>query len=191
MSDGATHAQLARMRAMNAMYHRRFFLDVWSTGVVWLALLVAGDLGAERAWAALPVVALLGAVLTAFDASYLVFARHYSAALERRINREIGEEVLVASQMEDAYLFRLGSRKVVTMGTPLTWFGFVTGFLTVLGITGYVTGAVLAREVVTGAAGAAYWTFLAATTTSTLAVGGWWFVGGAGERRLMPILDRL
>ena len=88
MSDSIKIAQqqLGRMRGMTALYHRRFFTDVWLTLLLWLALVVAGDLGSELAFVMLPFVALFGAVITAFDASYLIFARHYAAALERYLN---------------------------------------------------------------------------------------------------------
>ena len=35
------------MRGMTALYHRRFFSDVWLTMVTYLAVLTAGHLGAE------------------------------------------------------------------------------------------------------------------------------------------------
>jgi len=35
----------------------------------------------EEAFLLVPVVALFGAPVTAFDASYLVFSRHYATAL--------------------------------------------------------------------------------------------------------------
>jgi hypothetical protein len=192
MSNPRTIAarQLARMRGMTALYHRRFFADVWLTLLTWLALLVAGDLGAERAFLALPFVALFGAVLTAFDASYLLFARHYAAALERYLNVALGETVLVAAELEDAYLFRLRARKVVTIGLPFTWFGFVTAFFTAIGVAGYALGMHLALESIDGGAAAGLFVgVLVVVTAASLGVGLWWFVSGAGERRLSAILD--
>ena len=82
--------QLRRMRGMTALYHRRFFADVWLTLLTWLGVFAAGDLGSGLAFVALPFIALFGAVITAFDASYLIFARHYAAALERYLNRDLG-----------------------------------------------------------------------------------------------------
>jgi hypothetical protein len=61
--------QLSRMRAMTAMYHRRFFLDVNPTTVLILVLFVVGWWGVEEAFLLVPVVALIGAVQTAFDSS--------------------------------------------------------------------------------------------------------------------------
>lgn len=182
--------QLRRMRGMTALYHRRFFTDVWLTTLVWLGLLVAGDLGAELAWVVLPFVALFGAVITAFDASYLIFARHYAAALERYLNDRFGERILVAAQLEDTYLFPLRERKVVTISRHLTWFGFVTAFLTVLGISAFLFGVFLGLEVLDGQpATALFLAALAIITTTSLVAGTWWFLGGVGEKRLTDILD--
>jgi len=182
--------QLRRMRGMTALYHRRFFADVWLTLFAWLGVLIAGDFGADRAFIALPFIALFGAVITAFDASYLIFARHYAAALERYLNDRLGERVLVAGELEDAYLFTLRSPKVVTIGRNFTWFGFITLFFTVLGSAGFVLGVHLGLQVIEGQP--ATWLFLGvlgALTALSLAVGLWWFLAGTGERRLTGILD--
>jgi hypothetical protein len=175
---------------MTALYHRRFFADVWLTLLTWLGVLVAGDLGSGLAFVALPFVALFGAVITAFDASYLIFARHYAAALERYLNRDLSETVLVASQLEDAYLFTLRAPKVVTIGRNFTWFGFVTAFFTVLGGAGYALGVHLGLRAIEGQpATGLFIGALASVTAASLATGLWWFVAGTGERRLTEILD--
>lgn len=192
MSDSIDIArqQLGRMRGMTALYHRRFFTDVWLTLLLWLGLAVAGDLGSELAFLMLPFVALFGAVITAFDASYLIFARHYAAALERYLNDGLGERVLVAADLEDSYLFPLRERKIVTISRHFTWFGFVTAFLTALGALAYVFGVYLALESIDGQpASGIYLGALATITVASLAAGSWWFVSGTGERRLTDILD--
>ncbi|HSM01927.1 MAG TPA: hypothetical protein VK960_05755 [Acidimicrobiia bacterium] len=178
------------MRGMTALYHRFFFRDVWLTGLTYLVLLLAADLGAKRAAAALPFVALLGAVMTAFDASYLVFARQYSIRLERLLNETVGQQILVGGELEDVYLFRLDGTKVVTIGLPFTWFGFVTVFLTALGAVAYAAGVALAIDAVAGSARLLLVGSLGALTAAALAVGIWWFVAGVGERRLREVLDR-
>lgn len=188
--------QLARMRGMNAMYHRRFFSDIRFTGVVVLAMLVAGMAVDERLFLTIPFVALFGAVSTAFDASYLIFSRQFAARLERFVNRSCERPVLVAHELEDAYLFPLDRTKIVTMGfgSDFTWFGFMTAFYTVVGIVGYTTGLVLSLGVLADpdrrGLAFAYLTTLAVITIACLVVGGWWFVGGTGEERLRSVLDR-
>jgi hypothetical protein len=190
-------AQLARMRGMNAAYHRQFFTDIRFTIVVTLGLFVAAFALDDRLVLALPVVALLGACQTAFDASYLIFSRHYAASLERFINAELGRDLLVAHQLEDSYLFALDRTKLVTLSLSpgaFTWFGFMTGLYTVVGVGVYVTGVVLSLDVIGSSvsvrAGAAYLIALAVVTVTAAVVGVWWFVGGEGERRLRDVLDR-
>lgn len=187
--------QLARMRGMDAAYHRRFFGDVRFTLVLVLALFAGGLELDRRLYLAIPFVALLGATQTAFDASYLVFSRHYATRLERYLNRRMGRDVLVAHRLEEAYLFPLDARKIVTLagGSGFTWFGFMTGFITLLGIGAYATGLVLSLDVLTDRGSVMlagiYLGVLFGLTILALAVGAWWFVGGEGERRLSTVLD--
>lgn len=68
-------AQLSRVRGTTAMYHQRFFLDVNVATVLIVTLLVVGWFGAEPEFLVVPVVALMGAVQTEFDASRLIFTR--------------------------------------------------------------------------------------------------------------------
>lgn len=184
--------QLERMRGMNAAYHGRFFADIRFTTLVVIALFAAGAaLEIPRLYLLVPVVALIGACQTAFDASYLIFSRHYATALERFINDQLGTEVLVAHRMEDAYLFPLDRTKIVTLasGPGFTWFGFMTALYTTIGAASYVTGLWLGIPALpTGLSLLLYLLFLGLLTIAALAVGGWWFVRGEGERRLVESL---
>jgi hypothetical protein len=188
-------AQLQRMRGMNAAYHNRFFGDTRFTLMAELALLAGGLAIDTRLYLAVPVVALMGAVQTAFDASYLIFSRQYATRLEQYLNREVGADILIAHRLEDAYLFPLDSKKIVTLpaGTPYTWFGFMTFFYTAMGIGAYLVGLIASWDVLTdwapGWLAIAYLVALGAMTALSLVVGWRWFVGGEGERRLKAILD--
>ena len=186
--------QLGRMRGMTRYYHERFFSDVRMAAITVLALLVLGWWEVEEAFLLVPVVALFGATMTAFDASYLLFARHYSARLESDINKVVGEGTLLAARVEDTYLFPLGRRKVVVMafGSGFTWFGFMTLFITVIGLAAFLLGLTLGLPVLSDHGSwwtVSYLTFLGIATVGALGVGLWWFVGGEGERRLSSVLD--
>jgi hypothetical protein len=196
--DDATRiaaAQLARMRGMTRYYHDRFFSDIRYSTTVAIALLVVGWWGIGEAFLLIPVVALLGATLTAFDASYLVFARQYAARLEARIDRDLGSDVLVAARLEDAYLFPLDRPKIVTaaFGDGFTWFGFMTLFLTGVGAALFGFGLALGLPVLRDHGDAwtvAYLATLGTALGAAVAVGVWWFPLGTGERRLSEVLDR-
>ena len=187
--------QLARMRGMNARYHDRFFSDIRFSTLGVLALVVAGLTVDRWIFLAIPVLALLGATQTAFDASYLIFSRQYAARLEKELNRLLGRDLLIAHRLEDSYLFPLDDRKIVTLagGSAFGWFGFMTAFYTILGMASYAVGVGLSLDVIrdNGAIlyGGVYLVALAVVTLAALAVGFWWFVGGEGERRLKAVLD--
>ena len=179
---------------MTKYYHERFFSDIRSTTVLTLALFVVGWWQVPEAFLLVPAVALVGACTTAFDASYLIFARQYATRLEDELNGATERPVLVASELEDTYLFPLDTRKVVTVPLegPFTWFGFMTVLYTVVGTATYAFGLALGLGTLTDHGGAwtvAYLLVLGALTLAALGVGGWWFVGGVGERRLRSVLD--
>ena len=186
--------QLGRMRGMTRYYHERFFSDIRLQVVATLALFVVGFWQVEGAFLLVPVIALYGAVQTAFDASYLIFARQYAVRLEQYINARLDDPVLVAAELEKQYLFPLDDRKIVTaaFGYGFTYFGFVTLFFTALGVLTYLFGLALGLSFLDQAGDdwtVAYLVSLFGLTLAALAAGWWWFVGGEGERRLRSILD--
>jgi len=184
--------QLARMRGMTGYYHRRFFADTRFTLVVGLGIVVAAAAVDERLIALLAPVALIGAAQTAFDASYLTFARQYARALEGWLNERVDTNVLVASEMEDAYLYPLDRPKLV--GVPLdrapTWFGTMTLLYTAFGVAAFGLGMWATWEVFDGARFARlYVAGLGVVTLLVLVSGIRWFVVGRGERALRDVLD--
>jgi hypothetical protein len=185
--------QLGRMRGMTRYYHERFFSDVRFVAVAGIALFVVGWWEVPEAFLLIPPIALFGAAMTAFDASYLLFARHYAARLEADLNEALGPDTLLAARVEDTYLFPLNDRKIVVaaFGSGFTWFGFMTLFITAFGIAAFGFGLALGWPVLVdhGSGWAvAYLGVLGAATIAALAVGIWWFVGGEGERRLQAVL---
>jgi hypothetical protein len=178
------HHQLVRMRSMDAMYHRRFFSDVRFITLLVLGLFVIAWTVNEALLLLIPFVALIGACQTAFDASYLIFARRYAAALERRINALAGTELLVGSRLEDAYLFSLDRNA----GSGFTWFGFMTAFYTLLGIGAYAVGLIGGLEHLDDSVAPLYLVGLLGLTGFALVFGVWWFVTGRGDQRLTDIL---
>ena len=183
------------MRGMNAAYHHRFFSDIRYTTLVSLALFTVGFSIDPRLFLAIPVIALMGACQTAFDAYYLIFTRHYATRLETFINAELGRDILVAHRMEDAYLFPLDRPKLVTLvvGSGFSWFGFMTALYSLVGVATYAIGLLLSVDVIGREvgirAGGAYLIGLALITTAAAVVGVWWFPGGEGERRLQEALE--
>jgi len=179
---------------MTLEYHRQFFTDVRMAIGLILALFVIGFWVSPPAFLLIPFVALWAAVQTAFDASYLMFARHYAVRLERYLNHNAGETVLLGGVIEDHYLFPLDRRKIVTIdpGAGFSWFGYVTVFFTLLGMTAYGYGLVLGWTSVLSfqqeSWRLSYLIVLFVLTVLSLVTGFWWFIGGVGEQRLNDAL---
>lgn len=186
-------AQLSRMRGMTRFYHQRFFADIRYTTALCVGLLLIGWWGVAEAFLLVPPVALIGANQTAFDASYLHFARHYASVLESDLNATQRRKVLVGAEMEDRYLYPLNEKKIVTahLGPGFSWFGWMTILYTITGALAFLAGLALGIPVLLEAGST--WTFsylaiLGVLLLASLAIGGWWFVAGTGEKRLQEVL---
>ncbi len=192
--EHASH-QLGRMRAMVGMYHRMFFRDVRLAMVLVIFLLGLGWWGVPEMFLVVPFVCLWAGTQTAFDASYLIMARHYAAALEKFLNDNGAEGVLVGASLENSYLFPLDARKVVTVpiGRPFSWFSFMTILVTATGVWAMVVGLWAGWGTLLEfgtAAQRTYLVVLGSFVSGALATGLWWFVGGVGEHRLRVVLAR-
>lgn len=176
---------------MTRHYHTRFFADTRYTAVGVIALLVIGFWSVPEAFLLIPVVALLGANQTAFDASYLFMARRYAAALEDEINGAMRRRILVGAELENRYLVPLDSRRLVgvAFGRDFSWFGWMTVLYAMLGMLAYVAGVWFAWDVLDGASQVFYLVSLGALTDASITIGWWWFVSGAGDVRLDEVLE--
>lgn len=183
--------QLRRMRGMTRYYHQRFFADTQYTTTAVIVLLLIGFWEVPEAFLAVPVVALIGANQTAFDASYLFMARRYAAALETEINSALRRDILVGAHLEDRYLVPLQGRRFVgvAFGRDFSWFGWMTVLYTLLGVLSYGGGLWLGWSELSGAGGVAYMLTLGALTVASMGIGWWWFVTGVGQQRLDEVID--
>ena len=131
--------QLSRMRSMNKYYHDQFLLDVrilfvLNTIFVYLAL------NNILAIYLIPLISLFGSVLLSFHAYFLIFSRHYTEFIEKKINNEFEDNVLIAHELENDYFFPINERKIVVavLNKGFTWFSFVTLFITIYGVSSYI-----------------------------------------------------
>ncbi len=185
------HDQLGRMRGMTRYYHHRFFSDTRATAVGVLALFLVGFWGVPQAFLLIPIVTLLGANQTAFDASYLFMARRYAAALESEINDAMRKRVLVGSDLEERYLLSLADNRLVgvALGGSFSWFGWMTVLYTTLGVFAFVAGLWLGWDELGGIALPLYLLAVGGLTITSLFVGRWWFVRGEGQSRLDEVIE--
>ena len=179
--------QLSRMRSMNKYYHDQFLFDVrilFFFTIIFHYLALTNNM----VYMLIPFISLFGSVLLAFHAHYLIFSRNYSEFIEIKMNKILGNDVLIAHKLENKYLFPINDRKIVVakLGSEFTWFGFVTLFITFLGISSYVYS--INRLLNTGI-NSNYYIFIALITLITLIIGIWWFLLGNGENRLEKVFD--
>ena len=179
--------QLSRMRSMNKYYHDQFLFDV---RILFFFTIIFHYLALTNntAYMLIPFVSLFGSVLLSFHAHYLIFSRNYSEFIEIKLNNILGNDVLIAHKLENSYLFPIKDRKIVVakLGSDFSWFGYVTLFITFIGISSYVYSIVslLNTEI-----SLYYYLFITLITLITLIIGIWWFLLGNGENRLEKVFD--
>ena len=137
----------------------------------------------------IPLISLFGSVLLSFHAYFLIFSRHYSEFIEKRINSEYDESVLIAHELENDYFFPTQDRKIVVavLNKGFTWFSFVTLFITLYGISSYIWSMV---QIVNNDLNIIYIYLVSTITFITLVIGYWWFVSGTGEKRLEKVFNK-
>ncbi len=179
--------QLSRMRSLNKYYHDQFLFDV---RILFFFTIIFHYLALTNntAYMLIPFVSLFGSVLLSFHAHYLIFSRNYSEFIEIKLNNILGNDVLIAHKLENSYLFPIKDRKIVVakLGSDFSWFGYVTLFITFIGISSYVYSIVslLNTEI-----SLYYYLFIALITLITLIIGIWWFLLGNGEKRLEKVFN--
>ena len=179
--------QLSRMRSMNKYYHDQFLFDV---RILFFFTIIFHYLALSNntAHMLIPFISLFGSVLLSFHAHYLIFSRNYSEFIEIKMNNILGNDVLIAHKLENKYLFPINDRKIVVakLGSEFTWFGFVTLFITFIGLSSYIYSfAMLLNTDINSN----YYLFIAFITLITLIIGIWWFLLGNGEKRLEKVFD--
>ena len=179
--------QLSRMRSMNKYYHDQFLFDV---RILFFFTIIFHYLALTNntAYMLIPFVSLFGSVLLSFHAHYLIFSRNYSEFIEIKLNNILGNDVLIAHKLENSYLFPIKDRKIVVakLGSDFSWFGYVTLFITFIGISSYVYSIV---SLLNSEISLYYYIFIALITLITLIIGIWWFLLGNGENRLEKVFD--
>ena len=174
--------QLSRMRSMNRYYHDQFLLDVrilfiFNTVFIFLSL------NNKNALYLIPLISLFGSVLLSFHAYFLIFSRHYSEFIEKKINSEYDEDVLIAHELENDYFFPTQERKIVVavLNKGFTWFSFVTLFITLYGISSFIWSMI---QIYNNDLNMIYIYLVSTITFITLVIGYWWFVSGTGEKKI-------
>lgn len=187
-------AQLGRMRGMVYRYYALFYRFV-SVGLIAVGVLFVGSFWppTQAGSLLLPFVILYVGFHASYLFSYVVFARTYAAAIERRINRHLGAEVLVAHHLEEAYFGAPGDPRLVaaSLRRPLTFLAAETWHFTVAGAALFVAGTLLGNVTVQRLGEP--WTQLYVPVVIGWAVLNgaylaWYFIGRRDQRAIEAIL---
>ena len=180
--------QLSRMRSMNRYYHDQFLLDVrilFILNTVFIFL----SLNNKNALYLIPLISLFGSVLLSFHAYFLIFSRNYSEFIEKKINSEYDESVLICLLYTSDAADEPQERKIVVavLNKGFTWFSFVTLFITLYGISSYIWAM---SQILNNDLNMMYIYLVSTVTFITLVIGYWWFVSGTGEKRLEKVFNK-
>ena len=179
--------QLSRMRSMNKYYHDQFLTDVRVLFIL-NTIFIFLSLGNPNALYLIPLISLFGSVILSFHAYFLIFSRQYTEFIEKRINNEYDEEILIAHELENEYFFPINQKKIVVavLNKGFTWFSFVTLFITFYGVSTYAWSIM---KLFNNGMNINFIYFILFITLVTLSVGFWWFLSGTGEKRLEKVFD--
>jgi len=174
--------QLKRMRQMNKFYHEQFLIDVRYYFLISLVVLLF-SFSQNKVFYLIPIVSLLGSVILAFHAYFLIFSRHYSEYLENKINNLLDSDTFITHKLENRYFFPINDKKIVVakIGKDFSYFGFVTLFITFLGLAQYFYGMYNVFYVLDNFI---FVISMAIITLVTFIYGFYWFVNNEGEKRL-------
>ena len=177
--------QLSRMRSMNKYYHDQFLTDV-RVLFIFNTVFIFLSLGNLNALYLIPLISLFGSVILSFHAYFLIFSRQYTEFIEKRINNEYDEEILIAHELENEYFFPINQKKIVVavLNKGFTWFSFVTLFITFYGVSTYAWSIM---KLFNNNMNTNFIYFILFITLVTLSVGFWWFLSGTGEKRLEKV----
>ena len=172
---------------MNKFYHHQFLIDVRIFFTLGLIAFIFALFNAKIVYV-LPFLSLFGSVMLAFHAYYLIFSRHYSEYLEKKINILTKRQVFITHELENRYFFPINDKKIVVakLGKDFSWFSFVTLFITLYGLFLYIYGMINIYNELNDT-----FTFygILFLTVVTFAIGYWWFVNNIGEKRLRESYD--
>ena len=180
--------QLSRMRSMNKYYHDQFLTDVRVLFIL-NTIFIFLSLGNPNALYLIPLISLFGSVILSFHAYFLIFSRQYTEFIEKRINNEYDEEILIAHELENEYFFPINQKKIVVavLNKGFTWFSFVTLFITFYGVSTYAWSIM---KLFNNGMNINFIYFILFITLVTLSVGFWWFLSGTGEKRLEKVFTK-
>ena len=117
--------QLRRMREMQYAYHKKFF-----HGLYFFLVLVIGCLlwDSPISLALVPPLVITAGTQSCFYLHFVDFARIHARFVEQRLNKVLGKDTLIGSEIEELYFYPIDAPKVggFVLSRPLRFFSFFT-----------------------------------------------------------------
>lgn len=126
----ALHLQLERMRAMLYRYSDLFYKLI-VVGILAIIVMAMASITETLRAAVLmiPFFTIYVGVQSAYFLTYVIFARIYATGIEKRLNRIMQDDTLIAHRIEATYLFPLGGSQFA--GVPARFSQTFIGFITI------------------------------------------------------------
>ena len=189
--------QLERMRSMHYGYYVQFFqANHLFTIITLLTLAVSLYHPLRAAIFVLPFFIVYAGFFCAYLLCYNLFARIYATALEKKINRLIGAEYLIAHRMEESYFYRTPGLKFVALDLtqPGTFIGASTVSSTFGGVVILLIAAYRSWQLLPSLAPHfwplhLFWPLLIVWTLGHLLYLLWFYIGQGPEKRIAGIVN--
>ena len=161
------------MREMQYAYHKKFF-----HGLYFFLVLVIGCLlwDSPISLALVPLLVISAGTQSCFYLHFVDFARIHARFVEQRLNKVLGKDTLIGSEIEDLYFYPIDAPKVggFVLSRPLRFFSFFTLHWIVLWL-GLAAFALWRLLPMMGPCGCSYLTLLAIWGGVNLAYLSWFF----------------
>jgi hypothetical protein len=117
--------QLRRMREMQYAYHKKFFHGLYFFLVLVVACLFWDS---PLSLALVPFLVITAGTQSCFYLHFVDFARLHARYLEKQLNRALGKNTFLGSEIEDLYFYPVDAPKVggFVPAAPLRFFSFFT-----------------------------------------------------------------
>ena len=132
--------QLRRMREMQYAYHRKFFHGLYFFLLLAIVCLLWDS---PLSLALVPLLVITAGTQSCFYLHFVDFARLHARHLETKLNKALGKDTFMGSEIEDAYFYPIDAPKIggFVPSTPFRFFSFFTlhWVLLWLGLAGFVS----------------------------------------------------
>ena len=117
--------QLRRLREMQYAYHKKFFHGLYFFLVLVIACLLWDS---PLSLALVPFLVITAGTQSCFYLHFVGFARLHARHLEKQLNRMLGKNTFLGSEIENLYFYTIDAPKIggFVPSAPFRFFSFFT-----------------------------------------------------------------